>query len=47
MRKEQLDETDKIILDMLQTNAKTPLKEMANRLISGSRQDRLKSPRNR
>ena len=32
MRKEQLDETDKIILDMLQTNAKTPLKEMANRV---------------
>ncbi|GAA6490966.1 Lrp/AsnC family transcriptional regulator [Candidatus Bariatricus faecipullorum] len=32
MRKEQLDEADKIILDMLQTNAKTPLKEMANRV---------------
>ena len=32
MRKEQLDRTDQIILDMLQTNAKTPLKEMANRV---------------
>ena len=32
MRHEELDEVDRMILDMLQKNAKTPLKEIATRV---------------
>ena len=32
MRHEELDEVDRIILDVLQENAKTPLKEIATQV---------------